>query len=41
MYKQGFRFWHLGYAAAVAFVLFVVILGATTLQVRWSRRRER
>jgi multiple sugar transport system permease protein len=39
MYKQGFRFWHLGYAAAVAFVLFVVILAATTLQVRLSKGR--
>ena len=37
MYKQGFRFWHLGYAAAIAFVLFVVILAATTLQVRLSK----
>ncbi|MFY9824190.1 MAG: sugar ABC transporter permease [Thermoanaerobaculia bacterium] len=40
MYKQGFRFWHMGYAAAIAFVLFVVILGATTLQVRLARRGE-
>jgi multiple sugar transport system permease protein len=40
MYKQGFRFWHLGYAAAVAFVLFVVILAATTLQVRLSKGRN-
>ena len=40
MYKQGFRFWHLGYAAAVAFVLFVVILAATTLQVRLSKGRS-
>jgi len=40
MYKEGFRFWHMGYAAAVAFVLFLVILAATTLQVRWSRRGE-
>jgi multiple sugar transport system permease protein len=39
MYKQGFRFWHLGYAAAIAFVLFVVILAATTLQVRLSKGR--
>ena len=40
MYKQGFRFWHLGYAAAIAFVLFVVILAATTLQVRLSKGRN-
>jgi multiple sugar transport system permease protein len=40
MYKQGFRFWHMGYAAAVAFVLFVVILAATTVQVRLAKRGE-
>ena len=40
MYKEGFRWWNMGYAAAVAFVLFVVILAATTLQVRASRRGE-
>jgi multiple sugar transport system permease protein len=40
MYKQGFRFWHMGYAAAIAFILFLVILAATTLQVRLARERE-
>jgi multiple sugar transport system permease protein len=29
MYEQGFRWWNLGYAAAVAFVLFAIILGMT------------
>ena len=40
MYEQGFRWWHMGYAAAIAFVLFVVILAATTVQVR-LREEER
>jgi multiple sugar transport system permease protein len=40
MYKEGFRWWNMGYAAAIAFVLFAVILAATSLQVRWARRRE-
>jgi multiple sugar transport system permease protein len=40
MYKEGFRFWHMGYAAAVAFILFLVILAATTLQVRLAKGRE-
>ena len=31
MYEEGFRWWNLGYAAAVAFVLFVVILAVTSL----------
>jgi multiple sugar transport system permease protein len=38
MYKQGFRFWNMGYAAALAFVLFVVILGVTALQLLFRRR---
>ena len=42
MYKQGFRYWNMGYAAAVAFVLFLVILGITALQLllrRWRGAR--
>ena len=38
MYKEGFRWWNMGFAAAVAFVLFVVILAATWLQIRLQRR---
>jgi multiple sugar transport system permease protein len=38
MYEEGFRWWRMGYAAAVAFVLFAVILGATLLQVRLRGR---
>jgi multiple sugar transport system permease protein len=34
MYEEGFRWWRMGYAAALAFVLFVVILLATLLQFR-------
>jgi multiple sugar transport system permease protein len=37
MYEQGFRWWNMGYAAAVAVVLFAVILAATTLQLRLRR----
>jgi multiple sugar transport system permease protein len=37
MYEQGFRWWNMGYAAAVAFVLFAIMLGATLLQLRLSR----
>jgi multiple sugar transport system permease protein len=37
MYREGFRWWNMGYAAAVAFVLFaLVILG--TLTQRFVRR---
>jgi multiple sugar transport system permease protein len=34
MYEQGFRWWNMGYAAAVAFVLFAIILFFTVLQAR-------
>ena len=38
MYKQGFRWWNMGYAAAISFVLFLIILGATLLQFRAERK---
>jgi ABC-type sugar transport system permease subunit len=31
MYEEGFRWWSLGYAAALAFVLFAIILAVTVL----------
>jgi multiple sugar transport system permease protein len=37
MYEQGFKFWEMGYAAAVAFVLFLVIGAATLVQIRLQR----
>jgi multiple sugar transport system permease protein len=37
MYEQGFKFWEMGYAAAVAFVLFLVIGAATLVQMRLQR----
>jgi len=40
MYEQGFRWWRLGYAAALAFILFVVILAATAIQMRLQARRR-
>jgi len=41
MYEQGFRWWRLGYAAALAFILFAVILGATAVQMRLQQREGR
>jgi multiple sugar transport system permease protein len=38
MYEEGFRWWHMGYAAAVAFVLFAIILAGTLLQTRLRGR---
>ena len=41
MFKEGFRWWNIGYAAAVAFVLFWVILAVTLIQTAARRRAER
>jgi multiple sugar transport system permease protein len=37
MYEEGFRWWNLGRAAAIAFLLFAVILASTVLQARLRR----
>jgi multiple sugar transport system permease protein len=37
MYQEGFRWWNMGYAAAVAFVLFTFILAASLLQLKLQR----
>jgi multiple sugar transport system permease protein len=37
MYEEGFRWWRMGTAAAVAFVLFLIILVWTMLQFRLQR----
>jgi multiple sugar transport system permease protein len=34
MYEEGFRWWNLGYAAALAFVLFAIMVALTLLQLR-------
>ena len=40
MYEQGFRWWNLGAAAAIAFVLFALIIAATGLQVLLRGRKS-
>ena len=40
MYEEGFMWWSLGRASAIAFLLFALILGATWLLLRWGRRAE-
>lgn len=37
MYEQGFRWWNMGYAAAIAFVLFAIILLFTVIQMILQR----
>lgn len=38
MYQEGFRWWRLGYAAAIAFVLFALVLGITLVELKLERR---
>jgi multiple sugar transport system permease protein len=38
MYEEGFKWWNLGSASAVAFLLFLLIFAVTALQLRMARR---
>ncbi len=40
MYEEGFKWWSLGSASAVAFVLFVIMFAITMLQLWASKRAE-
>jgi len=40
MYEQGFRWWRMGLASAVAFVLFAIMLAGTAIQLRLQRGRD-
>ena len=41
MYQQGFRWWNMGYSAALAFVLFAFILAGSLFQSRMQKVWER
>jgi multiple sugar transport system permease protein len=38
MYEEGFKWWNLGNASAVAFLLFLLIFAVTMVQMRQARR---
>ncbi|TLY57467.1 MAG: sugar ABC transporter permease, partial [Gammaproteobacteria bacterium] len=40
MYEEGFKWWNLGSASAVAFLLFLMILAVTAMHVRLARGAE-
>ena len=40
MYQEGFRWWRMGMASAIAFVLFVIMLAGTAIQLRLQRGRR-
>jgi len=39
MYEEGFRWWRMGVASAIAFILFVIMLVATFVQMRVQKVR--
>ena len=39
MYEQGFKWWNLGFASAVAFILFVIMFAITAIQYRFAKSR--
>ena len=40
MYREGFKFWRMGYSAALAFFLFGIILIVTLIQMRFQKKYE-
>jgi multiple sugar transport system permease protein len=40
LYQRAFEFQEMGYASAVAWVIFLILISLTVLQMRLSRRRE-
>jgi multiple sugar transport system permease protein len=41
MYEEGFRWWRMGYASALAFVLFVIMMIGTLIQMQLQKERRR
>jgi multiple sugar transport system permease protein len=39
MYEQGFKWWNLGFASAVAFILFLIMFTLTAIQYRIAKSR--
>ncbi len=39
MFEEGFRWWNLGRASAVAFLLFLIIFAVTSVMMRFGRRK--
>jgi multiple sugar transport system permease protein len=38
MFEEGFQWWNLGFASAVAFVVFAILLAGTAVQLALARR---
>lgn len=39
MYEEGFKWWNLGNASAVAFLLFALMMAVTSALLAWARRK--
>jgi multiple sugar transport system permease protein len=39
MYEEGFKWWNLGNASAVAFLLFALMTSVTAVMLRFARKR--
>jgi multiple sugar transport system permease protein len=40
MYREGFRWWNIGYSAAIAFILFIIIFCGTLIQFKLQKKAE-
>ncbi len=40
MYEEGFKWWNLGFASAIAFILFLLMFAVTMMQLYVARHRE-
>jgi multiple sugar transport system permease protein len=40
MYQEGFRWWNMGYSAALAFILFLIIFLGTIIQMRIKKQSD-
>jgi len=40
MYEEGFKWWNLGFASAIAFILFLLMFTVTMMQLYVARHRE-
>jgi len=40
MYEEGFKWWNLGSASAVAFILFVIMFAVTAVMLHFSRQKD-
>lgn len=41
MYNEGFKWWNIGYATAIAFSLFIIIMTGTLIQLAIQRKLDR